>query len=106
VKGSPEFLRAQVPAVPASLTGKCLKASLTDPHLAGMAETLDLGKTADAFLKPDGSLTTGERKAIAGRDAVALSGAGGTGALWIATSGTPYPLQLSSSDPKEPGHTG
>jgi hypothetical protein len=102
IKGSPEFLKAQVPDVPAQLQGKWLKASLTEPRLADLTEPLDLGKTADVFLKPDGAVTKGERKSIAGTDAISLRSAG-SGALWIAAAGKPYPLLLSSTEPKDPG---
>lgn len=49
-------------------------------------------------LKPDGTVTKGQTKTIAGVPAIALTDDSGDGTLYIATTGEPYPLMLEAPD--------
>jgi hypothetical protein len=105
VKGSREFWTGRVPAPAVELlTGKWLKSPVTGERLAELASLTDLSEAADGILEPDGKVTKGERKTVAGTSAIALvsSGADG-GKLYVATTGQPYPLQIEPTDPKESG---
>lgn len=79
------------------LTGKWLKAPVTDRRYGPIAELTDLDKAAGGILKPDGEITKADRKTVAGVEAIGLvqKGTGG-GTLYVATTGEPYPLQLVS----------
>jgi hypothetical protein len=84
------------------LSGKWLKAPITNKKWAQLAELTDLSKAADGILEPDGPVTKGQPKAIDGKQAITLkSGTGAEeGALYIATEGEPYPLRIESTKDK------
>lgn len=105
VKGSRQFWTDRVPpAAVELLTGKWLKSPLTDQRFAGLAELTDLSKAADGILEPDGAITKGEKKAVAGTPAIALVSTGKEGGkLYIATTGTPYPLLIVPTKPADSG---
>jgi hypothetical protein len=80
------------------LTGKWLKAPVTDQRYGPIAELTDLDKAAEGILEPDGEITKGGRKTVNGVEAIALVEKGTDGGtLYVATTGQPYPLQLASS---------
>jgi len=56
---------------------------------------LDLGRIADQMLKPEGTLSKGKTTTIAGQLAIALRGS--ESVLYVATTGTPYPLRVADS---------
>ncbi|MEV4701965.1 hypothetical protein [Actinoplanes sp. NPDC049316] len=65
------------------------------------AELFAVG-SADQFLKPTGTLSKGEQKEIGGVAAIALKdSADPDSALYVATAGEPYPLQLSGKGGSE-----
>jgi hypothetical protein len=98
IKGSEKFLGAQVPAEAAKLlTGKWLKVPVTDSRFGDLTQLFDLSKAADGILTPDGTVTKGEAGTIDGKPAIALKSGKDGGALWIATTGQPYPLQIVST---------
>jgi len=105
VKGSREFWTGRVPAPAVELlTGKWLKSPVTGSRLGPLAPLTDLSEAADGILDPDGKVTKGERKTIAGTPAIALVSDGADGGkLYVATAGKPYPLQIIPTDPKESG---
>lgn len=81
------------------LTGAWLKAPATDKELADFTELTDLSKAAANLLPPAGTLTTGSRRTVAGVPAVRLEDdALAGGALYVATTGKPYPLLIEASD--------
>lgn len=61
----------------------------------------DLKKFADEVFKTDGTVVKGKRSVIDGVPAIGLRGADGT--LYIATTGTPYPLKIVPKKPVKPG---
>jgi hypothetical protein len=105
VKGSREFWTGRVPAPAVELlTGKWLKSPVTGDRLGELASLTDLSEAADGILEPDGKVTKGERKTIAGTPAIALASDGADGGkLYVATTGKPYPLQIIPTDPKTSG---
>jgi hypothetical protein len=104
-KGSREFWTGRVPAPAVELlTGKWLKSPVTGSQLGELASLTDLSEAADGTLEPDGKITKGERKTVAGQPAIALVSDGPDGGkLYVATAGKPYPLQIVPTDPKESG---
>ena len=63
-----------------------------------LSDLFSLGE-ADTLLDPDGALTKGTEKEIAGVPAIGLVDAGKPGGtLWVATTGEPLPLQLDGTD--------
>ena len=105
IKGSRGFWKSTVPpAAVELLTGKWLKGPVTDQRLAGLAELTDLSKAAEGILKPDGKISKGEKKTIAGTPAIALVSSGKDGGkLYIATTGKPYPLQIAPTKATDVG---
>jgi hypothetical protein len=105
VKGSREFWTGRVPAPAVELlTGKWLKSPVTSSRLGPLASLTDLSEAADGILDPDGKVTKGERKTVAGTPAIALVSDGADGGkLYVATTGKPFPLQIVPTDPKESG---
>lgn len=105
VKGSREFWSNRVPAAAAELlTGKWLKSPVTGKRLGELAELTDLSKAADGILEPDGTITKGEKKTVAGTPAIALVSHGADGGkLYIATTGKPYPLQIVPTNATDSG---
>jgi hypothetical protein len=106
IKADADFWRAQTGNANAAqlLQGKYLKAPVSDPKMASIAELTQIDKYVSGLLSPTGTLTKGQQKTIRGTEAIAvvISGKGG-GTLYVATNGQPYPLQITSSDPTEPG---
>jgi hypothetical protein len=80
----------------ALLEGKPVHVSAADPRFAEVAGFTDLRRILSLLLAPGAGLTKGDRGSqVNGRSALALLNAAGTGGtLWVATSGTPYPLRL------------
>ena len=63
-----------------------------------LSDLFSLGEP-DTLLDPDGTLTKGTEKVIAGVPAIGLVDAGKPGGiLWIATTGEPLPLKLDGKD--------
>jgi hypothetical protein len=107
LKGSREFWTSAANAAAAELlTGKWLKTSLADPRFAPLAEFTDLSKAADGILDPEGTARKGGRKTIAGTPAIALVDSKEGGALYVATTGKPYPLRIEPKDAKDPKEDG
>jgi hypothetical protein len=79
----------------ALLEGKPVHVSATDPRFAEIAGFTDLRGILSRLLAPGTGLSKGARREINGRPALALLNAAGRGGtLWVARSGTPYPLRL------------
>ncbi len=94
-KGDKAFWTNQASAQAATLIGdRWLKAPVTNESFKSLAEFADFENTVTGILKPDGSVTKGSTKDVGGTPAIELKS--GSGSLWVATTGEPLPLQISS----------
>jgi len=100
INGSPAFWRHFGGSVPAALlTGKCMKAPETG-QFASLAEITDLNRLISGLLASHGTLTKGPTTTINGRKVIAVSDATRGGTLYVATTGKPYPIQVSKPGPQ------
>jgi hypothetical protein len=77
--------------------GKPVRVSASDPRFTEVVGFTDLHRIFALLLKPAPGLSKGEQMDVNGRHALALRNAAGRGGtLWVATSGTPYPLRLDA----------
>ena len=96
VKGSPAFYRKYGGAAAQLLQGKWLKSSATTGSFASIGPFTELPAFLDNLLTPPAGqpLTKGAAATVAGQQAIQLKdGMGGT--LSVATTGTPFPLQIA-----------
>ena len=84
-------------AAAALLQGKWLKAPANSGELASLAELTNLSKLIDTALSNHGTIAKGSVTTIEGQKAIALNDTTKGGTLYVATTGTPYPLQISKS---------
>jgi hypothetical protein len=97
-KGDKNFWTSQASAQAAALIGdRWLKAPVTNESFASLAQFADFDTSVGEFLKPEGTITKGEQKTITGTPAISLLST--NGALWVATTGEPLPLQISDAKP-------
>ena len=79
------------------LQGRWLKAPANSGELASLASLTDLSRLVDEALAGHGALTKGATATIAGQPAIALHDAAKSGTLYVATTGRPYPLEITKS---------
>src|SRR5262249_44911366 len=84
-------------AVAGLLGGKWFVAPTSIPQLSSISNLTDISKLFDAALKNPGNLTKGDETKINGQPAIGVNSTARDGTLYVATTGTPYPLQISSS---------
>lgn len=98
ISGSSDFYKHFAgPAAAQLLQGKWLKASSTTGSLASLASLTDLQKLISAALAQHGTLAKGAKTTISGQPAVTVTDTSQDGNLYVATTGKPYPLQISKS---------
>jgi len=98
ISGSTEFYKHFAgPAAAQLLQGKWLKASATTGSLGPLGSLTDLKKLVNVALAQHGTLTKGAKTTIAGQPAIALTDTTQSGDLYVATTGQPYPIQISKS---------
>ncbi len=85
------------PAAAQLLQGKWLKAPTTSGEFASLAQLTDLGKLIDTTLSSHGTLAAAPSRTIAGRKAVGVRDATKGGTLYVAATGTPFPLEITKS---------
>ncbi len=102
VKGSTSFWTTFANAQAAKLLGgKYVKTTLTDARFKDIASFTDLSGSVDGFLEPDGAISKGQARTVAGVPAIGLVTKGATaGTLYVATTGRPYPLSVEGKDNK------
>jgi hypothetical protein len=76
------------------LQGKWLKASVSSSSFSSLASLTNIGKLIDSTLGSPGKLTAGPTKTIDGQKAVGVTDASRGGTLFVAATGTPYPLEI------------
>jgi hypothetical protein len=100
VKGSTAFYSRFAGSTAARvLRGKWLKGSAKTGALASLASLADLRKLLDGTLAGHGALSRGASASIDGQKAVGVTDAAGDGTLYVAATGTPYPLEIVKAGP-------
>ena len=96
IKGSPAFYAHIGGAAAARLfRGRWLKVPATRGNFATLASLVDLRQLVDATLAGHGALTKGGTTTTDGQRAVAVTDTSTGGTLHIATSGPPYPIEVT-----------
>jgi hypothetical protein len=97
IKGSEAFYSHFAGAEAAKLLkGKWLKMPATSPDFESIVSFTDLGKFFSGVLSSHGKLAKGKTTTIAGQKVIALKDMTKGGTLYVATTGKPYPIELSS----------
>jgi hypothetical protein len=84
------------------LKGKWLKASATDRSFASFGQLTSIKSLIGSLPKAHGTLTKGATSTLAGQSVIALTSSKG-GTLYVATTGQPYPLQVSKNSGGQTG---
>ncbi len=97
INGSPAFYSHFAgPAAAQLLHGKWLKASTSNTSFAGLSSLTDLRKLLDAALSSShGSLTKVGTSTVNGQSAVGVKDTTQNGILYVATTGSAYPLEIT-----------
>ncbi|HEX3511212.1 MAG TPA: hypothetical protein VHT27_08950 [Solirubrobacteraceae bacterium] len=95
IQGSSAFYRSVAgPAAAQLLAGKWLKAPSSTGEFARLAQLTDLGALVDRTLSSHGALSSSGTATIAGQKAVGVTDSAKGGTLYVAATGTPYPLEI------------
>jgi hypothetical protein len=87
-----------VPAAAAQLlAGKWFVVPSSIPQLSSVSSLTDIGKLFGAALNNSGNLTKGDETKINGQKAIGVTSSSKDGTLYVATTGTAYPLQIAGS---------
>jgi hypothetical protein len=97
VKGSPAFLSRFAGRSAPLLAGKWIEGPVSTGSLASLSALTDLRQLLDTALGSHGRLTKGGTSTIDGKPVVAVKDRSKGGTLEVATTGRPYPLQISSA---------
>lgn len=98
MNGSTAFYKHVAGAAAAQLLqGKWLKAPSTDANFASLAQLTDLGKLIGTALASHGKLASAPAKTIAGQKAVGVTDVSKGGTLYVASTGTAFPLEITKS---------
>jgi hypothetical protein len=98
ILGSPAFYRhIGGPAAAQLFQGKWLKAPASSGNFASITSLTDLRKLMDATLANHGTLATGGTTTVGGQKAVVVNDLSKGGVLDVASTGQPFPLQISKS---------
>jgi len=96
INGSTAFYTHIAGAAAAQLLqGKWLKASTSGKEFASFAQLTNLGKLLASSLGSHGKLKSAGTATIDGQPAVGVTDTQEGGTLYVAATGTPYPLQIS-----------
>jgi hypothetical protein len=77
------------------LAGKWLKVPVSTGEFASFSSLTDMRKLIDTTLASHGTLQKGATSTVGGQPAIAVTDATKGGTLYVATTGKPYPLQIS-----------
>lgn len=98
IKGSQAFYRRVGGAAAAKLLqGKWLKAPASAQDMASLVSVTDLNKLLGSLLGSHGKLAKGGTTTVDGQQVVAVKDVTKGGTLYVATTGKPYPVELSST---------
>ena len=95
IKGSPAFYRKVAGAEAVrKLKGKWLKTTAKTGDFAALASLTNLRELTSSTLAAHGALSRGASITIDGRAAVGVTDSSNGGTLYVAATGTPYPLEI------------
>jgi hypothetical protein len=95
INGSQAFYRHLAGAAAAQLLqGKWLKAPEKSGNFASLASLTDLAKLIDTTLAGHGTLARGATTTVNGQKVIAVNDVSQGGTLYVATSGSPYPIEV------------
>lgn len=98
LNGSSAFYRHVAGSAAAQLLqGKWLKAPANSGNFASLGQLTNLGDLVNSALASHGALTSAGTSTVGGQKAVAVKDPGNGGTLYVAATGTPYPLQISKA---------
>jgi hypothetical protein len=98
LNGSPAFYRHIGGAAAAQLLqGKWLKAPAAGGNFSSLAQLTNIGQLLGRTLGSHGKLAPAGTTTINGQPAVGVTEASKGGTLYVASTGTAYPLQISKS---------
>jgi hypothetical protein len=98
ISGSPAFYHSLGGTAAAQLfQGKWLKASATSGEFASFSQLADMRKLIDSTLAGHGALVKGATSTVNSQPAIAINDSSKSGTLYVATTGKPYPIQLSKA---------
>jgi hypothetical protein len=96
IKGSAEFYKHIGGTAAAQLLqGKWLKAPASNANFASLSQLTDLRQLVDQTLTSHGSLKKSGTTTVNGQKVVGITDTTKGGTLYIATTGKPYPIQIS-----------
>jgi hypothetical protein len=96
IKGSPAFYRHVGGAAAAQLLqGRWLKAPASSPEFASLSSLTDLHRLVDTALSTQGSVAKSGTATVNGQRTVALVNSSKGGTLFVATTGRPYPIEIT-----------
>jgi hypothetical protein len=96
ISGSPAFYRSLGGTAAAQIfKGKWLKASAKTGDFASFSQLADMRKLIDSTLAGHGSIVKGATTVVNGQKVIAVDDSSKQGTLYVATTGKPYPIQLS-----------
>jgi len=96
INGSQAFYRRIAgPAAAKLLQGKWLKAPENSSNFASLASLTDLSKLVDTTLASHGKLARDGTKTVDGQQVVAVTDVSQGGTLYVATVGTPFPIEIA-----------
>jgi hypothetical protein len=82
--------------------GRWLKGSSTDPSFASFGELTSIKTLMGSLTQAHGTLTKGATSTLQGQSVIALKSSKG-GTMYVATTGQPYPLQVSKNSGGQSG---
>jgi hypothetical protein len=98
ISGSDAFYRKLGGSAAAQLlAGKWLKVTTSTPEFASFGSLTNMRKLLDTVLVGHGSLQKGPSTTVAGQQAIEVKDTTRGGSLYVATTGKPYPLQISKT---------
>lgn len=95
INGSAAFYRHVAGTAAAQLLqGKWLKAPASSGNFSSLAQLTSLGKLIDRTLAAHGTLSSAGTSTIDGQKAVGVTDVAKSGTLYVATTGSPYPIEI------------
>lgn len=98
ISGSPAFYRSLGGTAAAQLfNGKWLKSSATSGDFASFSQLGNMRKLLDSTLTGHTQIEKGSTSTVNSQQAIAINDTDKGGTLYVATTGQPYPLQISKT---------